>query len=447
MMKFDDAISVAILVLAAFATIVRARSGEHDEQEDQDQQHGRQTFTEDLADMPTTVTVPADLVPLQQAIDNLEDRVAALEAGGEINPEPPDPQPPDELTPSGDINVSAGQTVEGKLVTGQIKGSGDNIRIRNCQIKHPVGRHGIDIRGGNGLVIENVFLWCSNAPAKGALGAETISVYLERTPGAKVTTVRGEDSSTIIYAVQSSGVELRNIEGRNVRGPFPRGQLVQFNKSPNSKLINFSIFNDLAKSWTEDCINIFESENCLIQKGVLDGCNSQTGVGCMVERGGGTVFEDVDCLHMSNGSFYVYPSTNCTYRRVRTKDSVKDAGRGNPSSNGLVFCSTPDSGGTKFEAAQWANQWNPANILWTGGSCSMTQIAQQDFTPRQQLNLKWGQAPTQYRTEPVNLPPNPPRPTGQEYPDWREGDGPPRPRNGDRDEGNGDEEQDEKGRN
>ena len=373
--------------------------------------------------------MPAN-VPTQEEFNALAARVTKLEEEGPVvNPEPPEPeQPPDSpLTPSGPITVQSGKTYEGLLIDGQIRGSGDNITIRRCQIRHPVGQHGIDIRGANNLVIEDVFTWVKSPPASGKLSAESNAMYLERTPGVRIKTVRMEDASSGIILVQSPNAQLENIEGINVRGPFPRGQLVQFNKSNACKLRNFSISNDVRKAWTEDNISIFESHDVVVQLGLLDGCNSPTGVSVMVERGERAVIEDVDALHFSNGSFFVYPAQNCTYRRCRAKDSAKDYGRGPASSNGLLVCSTPDSAGTRFESVQWFNHWNPSNILWDSKSCATVQIAQQDFTPRKPLGLVWAKpAPTAEQADTSQFSTTDDGAGGEEHPEFTRGEGPPR---------------------
>ena len=51
-----------------------------------------------------------------------------------------------------------------------------------------------------------------------------------------------------------------------MRGPFPRGQCVQFDKCNSSVLEDFSCENDLNRSWTEDNVNVFESDNVTLRR-------------------------------------------------------------------------------------------------------------------------------------------------------------------------------------
>ena len=104
---------------------------------------------------------------------------------------------------------------------------------------------------------------------------------------------------------------------------------MQFNKSPNCILEDFSVINDPETSWVEDNISIFRSDNCVVRRGLIDGNNSPSGVAIMFEKSTGGLVEDIDALHQGNGSFATYPSWNITWRRVRTKDNIcTDQGRG-----------------------------------------------------------------------------------------------------------------------
>ena len=59
----------------------------------------------------------------------------------------------------------------------------------------------------------------------------------------------------------------------NFHGPFPRGQFVQFDKSGNSSLTNFYVYNDPAHSHPEDNVSVYYSPNVTISNGLIDGNN------------------------------------------------------------------------------------------------------------------------------------------------------------------------------
>ncbi|WP_050783313.1 calcium-binding protein [Methylobacterium nodulans] len=163
----------------------------------------------------------------------------------------------------------------------------------------------------------------------------------------------------------SPNTALQGIEGYDMRGPFPRGQLVQFNGSSNSSLTNFYVKNDLNKSWTEDNINIGGSDNVHISNGVVDGNNSPSGVGVIFENSSYGVVSHVDAIHMGDGAFSDYGSHN-TFDYVRSFDNhvTGYAGRKPPLSNGLIFALAND---TTITNAAYQNPANPGNIVSGGG--------------------------------------------------------------------------------
>ena len=70
-----------------------------------------------------------------------------------------------------------------------------------------------------------------------------------------------ESISTGVYAVESSGISVMFNDVKNVRGPYPRGQMVQFdavNGSGNSICYNVCE-NITGQSWPEDVISLFKS--------------------------------------------------------------------------------------------------------------------------------------------------------------------------------------------
>ena len=81
-----------------------------------------------------------------------------------------------------------------------------------------------------------------------------------------------------------SGADLRKIVAVNVRGPYPRGQAVQFSMSPFSSLRDFYLLNTAQESWVEDVVSVWRSAHCTVRDGLIDGNNSPSGVGVMFEN-------------------------------------------------------------------------------------------------------------------------------------------------------------------
>jgi Ca2+-binding RTX toxin-like protein len=199
-------------------------------------------------------------------------------------------------------------------------------------------------------------------PVNGAPGILAVEVN-----GLKVDHVTFQGSEVGIYAGQSSGVQLSYIEGYNMQGPFPSGQLVQLLQSPNSTLTNFYVYNDPNKSHPEDNISVIDSPNTVISHGVIDGNNAVSGVGVMFEGASqGSRAEYIDAIHMMNGAFSSY-SNDVTFDHIRSFDNfATDQGRGESLSNSLIFASIADN--VHFTNATYTNPGNPGNIAWDEGN-------------------------------------------------------------------------------
>jgi hypothetical protein len=239
----------------------------------------------------------------------------------------------------------------------------DNVTIRNVRIHHAEG-DGVFGNGASNLRIENAEIINSDPPT--GQSPETNSGYnnieLANSPHATIHGVSLHDGSSGIYLAQSPGAQIDHVDGYNFRGPFPRGQLVQFNESPDSALTNFYVHNDPNNSFVEDNVNVYNSRNVHIENGVIDGNNSVSGAATQFEgdSGGGQV-RNVDAIHVGNG-FFSY-AADVSYADVRTFDSFNtDQGRGAPSSDGLQFGFV--NSGVTMDDATYTRPGNPDNIAW-----------------------------------------------------------------------------------
>lgn len=122
--------------------------------------------------------------------------------------------------------------------------------------------------------------------------------------GCQQVTVEGcriENVMSGVYAVDSKGIRVIGNFTRNVKGPFPRGQMAQFDKVSGADNVirdNYAI-NELGKSYPEDVINIYQSRGTkespiLIENNYLVGDpekgsegKSPTGSGIILGDGGG----------------------------------------------------------------------------------------------------------------------------------------------------------------
>jgi hypothetical protein len=208
--------------------------------------------------------------------------------------------------------------------------------IRNSRIRHN-GGNGIKATGAR-VSIENCEIINAGAPTTGAeVSADRCNVIFDGASAAFVNNVTLRNGSSGIYLNLSPNAVLSGVVGYNMRGPAPRGQLVQFNNSDSGLLQDFYSYTSDLVGWCEDNVSVHASQNVIVRRGLIDGNNSPTGVGVMVEAGSVRCnVNDVDTVRMGNGAFSAYTgSTDAIFTRCRSKQQIGlDQGRGKPKSRG-----------------------------------------------------------------------------------------------------------------
>lgn len=312
-------------------------------------------------------------------------RIAALESGtGTEEPPPPPPPPPPSkvlVQRTGPVaSTHDGQVIEGLDIIAEVGNAltvtHANVTVKDCRIKHKEG-HGIHCTGHSPR-IQNVEVINVGSPT-GQVSENSENrrnINLDGAGGAVIDTVTLREGSSGIYLHLSPNATIRNVKGFNFKGPMPRGQFVQFDKSPNGYLEKFYAYNDPANSWVEDIVSVAASTGVTIKDGLLIGCNSPTGWGFMFEMNstGGRV-SDVDCKWMGCGSFCSYSSdvifTNCrAFMNVGT-----DQGRGMPSSGALNFGAVAP--GVGFVNCKIVNPGKD-NRLWDASNAKPADIVRDD---------------------------------------------------------------------
>jgi hypothetical protein len=193
-----------------------------------------------------------------------------------------------------EINNGRGQIIEGVRIRGAlgacivIADGSTEIVIRNSELID-CGGPGIDIMASQGVRIESVRIVNTTGPA----------VALSDVQNAEVRDSYFERNASALYAHQSSGVQFKRNFVRNVKGPFPRGQMVQFDKvvgAGNSVLCNV-VVNEPGLSAPEDAINMFRT-NGTPESPVQISFNKIIGGGPS-ESGGGILAGDYGGKHIT----------------------------------------------------------------------------------------------------------------------------------------------------
>lgn len=273
-----------------------------------------------------------------------------------------------------------------------------NVTVRNVDVVHGATGPGISISRADGLRLVNVSVRLDAAAVGGAPvgplpNSDAVDVVVSETDGATVDGLRTRGGSTGIYLVASPRARLSRIEGRDARGPFPRGQCVQFDKCDHAILEDFSCESGENASFTEDNVNVYMSDNVTVRRGLVDGNNSPDGAGIMIESGAQVglvtsgLVEDVDALRQGDGCFAAWGVTNVVFRRCRSAMTHcgGEAGRGKPQSGALVFAGGSEgkanSSGLRIEDGAYDALCRD-NLVWPGGAFAAVDLKPQPFTPR-----------------------------------------------------------------
>jgi hypothetical protein len=300
------------------------------------------------------------------------------------------------LTESGPIVVTADNQVIEDVHVVSTSGAAITVEghkgvvIRNVRIEH-AGGPGIDASGADDLVIDGVSIEHTGAPPSGANpSSDLVNISCYGSTNVSITRARLTRGSSGVYLLQCPAAKLSFLEGHDMRGPFPRGQLVQWDKSDDGVLEDFSMENP-ATSWPEDNVNVYQSVNVQIRRGLVDGNNSPSGVGVIFDGDTGAgVVEDVDAVHMGNGCFSDYGGADgVIFRRTRCRDNIcTDQGRGLPSSNALMWAGHPGYSQIRLETSNYFDACNPGNIVWPADSFAVVDVTEQDFTLRAPIRVK-----------------------------------------------------------
>lgn len=159
----------------------------------------------------------------------------------------------------------------------------------------------ITIRNSKRIRIQD----CKIGPYKG----EAVNIYA--CEGITLTENHFEAVSTGVYALDSRHIEVTRHRCVNVHGPFPRGQLAQFDKvTGGGNRINHNLaLNILGKSNPEDVINIYKSSGTLddpiqvIGNKIRGGGPSGSGGGIMTGDSGGAYIVVKDNILVDPGQY------------------------------------------------------------------------------------------------------------------------------------------------
>lgn len=197
-----------------------------------------------------------------------------------------------------------------------------------------------------------------------------------------------------VYAHQSQGVRVIGNYVQDVRGPAPRGQMVQFDKvvGPGNVIAHNYARNLRYRSRPEDAINLFQSSGTpaspiLITRNYLTG-DPQLGSAGMSPSGSGIMLGDA-------GGSYILCTRNTLVSPgqagigvaggefIRVEDNTIVGKRSDVSNVGLYVWNQANAPGGSVSVVRnrvsWINQQGRPNPFWNGGGFHPVTVADNQF--------------------------------------------------------------------
>lgn len=306
-------------------------------------------------------------------------------------------QTPCALAPSGPLTTEReGQVIENLRIVAEgepavvVQHSG--VVLRNLEVRHQ-GGPGILIEGADDVSLEDVSIENDGAPESGPLENDGGSnVTCQGSARLRVHRARVARGSSGFYLEDCPSAHLSEVFGEDLRGPFPRGQFVRFQRSAEGLLEDFAAVNG-ATSWPGNIVHVSESANVVVRRGLIDGNNWPQGHGVLFSGPGAVgLVEDVDAIRMGNGCFSSYSGEDgSVFRRTRCRENIcSDQGRGAPTSGGILWSADENHTAVRVEDSTYFAACN-AGLVWPESAFATLELTEADFPLRSapELTFCW----------------------------------------------------------
>jgi len=244
-----------------------------------------------------------------------------------------------------------------------------NEIIENFQITNPSG-HCIKLIGCSDITIRN----CKLGPSKNE------GVYLYHCSNITVTNCSMDSVDSGVVADSCTGIKITYNNVKNVLGPLPRGQMVQFGHIYGSdNCINYNIGeNIVGQSFPEDEISLYKSNGTpespiqVIGNWIRGGGPSKSGGGIMAGDNGGSYILVKDNILVNPGQYGITISSG--NHIIITNNKI--FGERQPFSNvGLSvwnqYSSDCAENTIKYNEVNFTNKSGKLNCLWNAKNCGI----------------------------------------------------------------------------
>lgn len=184
------------------------------------------------------------------------------------------------------------------------------------------------------------------------------NIWIEGSNWVSLDTIYVEKWETGVYTYLSPNVSVHNLHCKDIRGPYWRGQCVQFVRSNGAKLTNFYSQQFLTTSSGHDNIAAYESDYVYIANGLVDGNYSINGIGVIADAGSDNMtIKNVDAIHMWGAGINAWSGNeripkNFTADHIRVKDGHCSGSwygaEKDHSSGWLAFAAQPEAENVKI---------------------------------------------------------------------------------------------------
>jgi parallel beta-helix repeat protein len=221
---------------------------------------------------------------------------------------------------------------------------------------------------------------CSNIVIKNCTLTQSggVGVYLFRCKNITVTQCFMERVSSGVYALESTGIAIVHNQVKNVLGPFPRGQMVQFDDvNGGGNRVSFNkCENILGASNPEDVISMYKSSGTatdpiqITGNLIRGGGPSKTGGGIMLGDNGGSYIIAKDNILVNPGQYGMAISGGTHI--VITNNKIYSIKR--PFTNVGLYIWKQSAVGCALNTiskneVNWTNAAGETNHNWNQGNC------------------------------------------------------------------------------
>jgi len=236
----------------------------------------------------------------------------------------------------------------------------------------------LDINGGdvNCIDLSN----CKNITIKNCVlhSSTQNGVHLYKCQNIIITNCYIYDVASGVYVQGSTAIDVNHNQVKNVHGPYPRGQMVQFNNVTGAgNNVSYNVCENIEReSSAEDAINMYQTNGTaaspiqIIGNQIRGGGPSKTGGGIMLGDNGGSYMIAEDNILVNPGQYGIAISSGTNIQIINNKIF----GRQRPFSNvGLYIwnqyksnCSMNIISGNQVK---WINAAGKENDKWNAGNC------------------------------------------------------------------------------